>query len=144
MPSYLLDTNVLSELVRPQPAPAVVSFVSETTGLWLSAVVLHELAFGAASVVDSSRRLRLEAWHSAVKYRYKGRIIGIDETIAEMAWRLRGYVSTLGRTLGPLDALLAATALTRSHVLATRNIRDFAYLDMKLYDPWKPEGTARQ
>lgn len=136
MASYLLDTNVLSELIRPQPSTAVLSFLSGSTDLWLSVVVLHEISYGATSVADANRQIKLETWLEAVKVHYKGRIIGIDDSIAEIAGRLRGYASSRGRTLAPLDSLIAATAMTRSHTLATRNTRDFDYLNMNLYDPW--------
>lgn len=136
MVSYLLDTNVISELVRPHPSPPVLSFLSESPDLWLSVIALHEISFGAASVADVRRQTRLETWIEAIKARYRGRIIDIDGSIAETAGRLRGYASSRGRTLAPLDSLIAATAATCSHVLATRNIRDFDYLNMKLHDPW--------
>ncbi|HLH49092.1 MAG TPA: type II toxin-antitoxin system VapC family toxin [Roseiarcus sp.] len=137
MASYLIDTNVISELVRPQPSSAVLSFLAEAADLWLSVIALHEISFGATSVANIGRQTKLETWLEAIKTRYRGRIIGVDESIAETAGRLRGYASSLGRVLAPLDSLIAATAVTRSHVLATRNIRDFDYLSMKLHDPWR-------
>ena len=136
MASYLLDTNVLSELTRPQPSTAVLSFLAASTDLWLSVVVLHEISYGATNIADANRQIKLETWLEIVKVHYKGRIIGIDDSIAEIAGRLRGYASSRGRALAPLDSLIAATAMTRSHVLATRNTRDFDYLEMNLYDPW--------
>ena len=136
MASYLLDTNVLSELMRPQPSVAVLSFLSGSTDLWLSVIVLHEISYGAANIADSNRQIKLEAWLASIKVHYKGRIIGIDQSIAEIAGRLRAQASSRGRVLAPLDSLIAATAMTRSHVLATRNVRDFDYLNMNLYDPW--------
>jgi toxin FitB len=136
MASYLLDTNVLSEVVRPNPSRAVLSFLSGPTDLWLSAIVLHEISHGASRITDESREIGLQAWIESVKVKFKGRIIGVDESIAEMAGRLRGYASKRGRALAPLDSLVAATAMTRSHVLATRNLRDFDYLSVSLYDPW--------
>jgi hypothetical protein len=136
MASYLLDTNVVSELIRPAPSATVLTFLSGTTDLWLSVVVLHEISFGAARLADASRKIRLEGWLESVKVQYKGRIISIDESIAETAGRLRGYASSRGRSLAPLDSIMAATAMTRSHVLTTRNVHDFDYLSVNLYDPW--------
>jgi predicted nucleic acid-binding protein len=136
MASYLLDTNVLSEVVRPIPSRGVLSFLSGPTDLWLSVITLHEISYGASRIADASREIRLQAWIESVKVKFKGRIIGVDESIAEMAGRLRGYASKRGRVLVPLDSLVAATAMTRSHILATRNVRDFDYLSVSLYDPW--------
>jgi predicted nucleic acid-binding protein len=138
MASFLLDTNVLSEIIRPQPSDSVLSFLSTSEDLWLSVVALHEISYGATRLSDHDRQIRLEAWLQSLKVQYKGRIIDVDETIAETAGRLRGYGAARGRVLAPLDSLIAATAMTRSHVLATRNIRDFDYLNMDLCDPWTP------
>jgi toxin FitB len=136
MASYLLDTNVLSEITRPNPSPAVSSFLLDSINLWLSVVVVYEISFGAARVAEPGRRLKLETWLESMKVRYKGRIIGIDGSIAEMAGRLRGFASLQGRSLATLDSLIAATAVINSHMLATRNVRDFEFLGIRLYDPW--------
>ena len=136
MVSYLLDTNVLSEAVRPKPSQNVLSFLSGETDLWLSVVVLHEIAYGAARVGDRSRQIGLQIWIDSIKVRFKGRIINVDEGIAETAGRLRGLALLRGRTLESLDSLIAATAMARSHTLATRNTRDFESLNVALRDPW--------
>jgi hypothetical protein len=104
--------------------------------LWLSVVALHEVAYGVARITDLSRQAALETWVNSVKARFKGRIIGIDGAIAETAGRLRGLASLRGRTLAPLDSLVAATAVICLHTLAKRNIRDFEHLDMALRNPW--------
>jgi len=136
MGSYLLDTNVLSEIVKQQPSRSVESFLSREADLWLSVVVLHEFSYGVSRVAEVARQLKLQTWIESVKARFRGRIIEVDEVIAETAGRLRGFASSRGHTLAPLDSLIAATALTGSHTLATRNIRDFEYLGMGLHDPW--------
>jgi toxin FitB len=136
MASYLLDTNVLSEAVRPQPSKRVESFLSTESDLWLSVVALHEISYGVARVADPNRQIKLQTWIGSVKFRFVGRTIDVDGPIAEMAGRLRGYASSRGRVLEPLDSLVAATAAISSLVLATRNIRDFEYLNLNLHDPW--------
>jgi len=136
MASYLLDTNVLSEAVRPKPSKNVLSFLFAETDLWLSVVVLHEIAYGAARVADRDRQVGLQVWIDSIKVRFRSRIINVDEGIAEIAGRLRGLAVLRGRTLDALDSLLAATAITRSLTLATRNTKDFEYLNIALHDPW--------
>jgi|SRR5271156_3154157 len=136
MTSYLVDTNVVSETIRAAPSPMVDAFLRHETDLWLSVVALHELTYGVTHVADPARHLKLTAWIATLTNRFRGRIINVDEAIAEMAGRLRAYASSRGRTLEPLDSLMAATAMVNSYTLLTRNIRDFEYLNMPLRNPW--------
>jgi toxin FitB len=134
--AYLLDTNVLSEVVRPTPDHRVTRFLVDELDLWLSVVSLHELSFGASRIADPIRRHRLMMWIESLKFRFRGRMIPVDEVIAESAGRARGYAAMRGFIVGPLDGLIAATALIRSMTLATRNIRDFKNLDVVTFNPW--------
>lgn len=136
MTKFLIDTNVISELVRPAPDSHVLKFFARESDLWLSVITLHELSFGAARIADSSRRDCLTAWIESVRARFRGRLVAVDEAIAESAGRARGRAASQGRTLAPLDALIAATAQGRSLTLATRNLRDFAALNVVAIDPW--------
>jgi toxin FitB len=135
--AFLLDTNVISEIVRPAPEPRVLKFLARESDLWLSVVSLHELSWGAARIGQNGRRRRLSAWIDSIKARFRGRLISIAETIAEIAGRAGGQAALEGRAVAPLDALIAATAVSRSMVLATRNGRDFERLDVSPYDPWR-------
>jgi predicted nucleic acid-binding protein len=127
----------LSEIVRPRPTPKVEAFLAREGDLWLSVIALHEFAYGLAGVVDATRRARLGAWVASIKISFRGRIIDVDEPIAETAGLLRASSASRGRPLAPLDSLIAATALLHSKTLATRNARDFAHLDMDLVNPWE-------
>ena len=136
MRPVLLDTNVLSELVRAQPDERVTAFVGNVASPLISALTLHELTFGAARSDDPARRERLMAWIETVRTRFAGRIIDVDPDVAEIAGRLRAGASLAGRPADPLDALIAASALVRDAVIATRNVRDFEPLGVELVDPW--------
>ena len=142
MTAFLVDTNVLSELVRPSPDREVLKFLAVETDLWLSVVTLHELAYGAERVKDLARRHRLAAWIETIKVRFKERLIAIDAPIAENAGRARAKAAAEGRVVDPLDALIAATAQTRSLTLATRNVRDFEAFDIIVTDPWCQTGPG--
>ena len=85
---------------------------------------------------DADRRRHLTTWLESVRIRFKGRLIGIDEAIAESAGRARAHTAMRGRTVSPLDALIAATAQARSMTLATRNVGDFVSLEVATFDPW--------
>jgi toxin FitB len=132
----LLDTNVLSELVRPQPDERVTAFVGTVASPLISVLTLHELTFGAARSGDPARRERLMAWIETVRTRFAGRIVDVDPDVAEIAGRLRAAASLAGRPADPIDALIAASALVRDAVIATRNVRDFEPLGADVVDPW--------
>jgi toxin FitB len=134
--AFLLDTSILSETVRAAPEPRVLRFLAREGDLWISVVSLHELSYGAARISETGRRSRFSAWVDSVRARFKTRMISIDETIAESAGRARGLAALEGRAVAPLDSLIAATAISRAMILATRNGRDFERLNVSLYDPW--------
>ena len=136
MTAFLLDTNVVSELVRPAPNPGVLRFLSNEGDFWLSVITLHELAYGAALIRDSVRRTRIEGWIEAIKSRFAGRLIGIDGPIAEWAGRARAAAAANGRVITPLDSLIGATAQIRALTVATRNTRDFEPLAVVAVNPW--------
>ena len=136
MRPVLLDTNVLSELVRPRPDPRVAAYVTDLAAPLVSALTLHELTYGAARSRDPARRERLMAWIDAVRRRFAGRVVDVDADVAEIAGRLRAAVSLEGRAADPIDALIAASALVRGAAVATRNVHDFEPLGVDLVDPW--------
>jgi predicted nucleic acid-binding protein len=133
---WLVDTNVISELVRPRPAAKVVAFLEQTAGLHLSVITLHEIAYGADRAPDPVRRAKLTAWLGQLAHNFADRIIAVDTGIAERAGRLRAAADALGRPSDPLDALIAATALERSLMVATRDIDGFRGFGTELHDPW--------
>ena len=138
MSGILLDTNVLSELVRPKPDPKVQAFVRVQTDPLISALTIHEIVFGAERATDPARRTKLIAWVAAIQSQFAGRIVDIDVNVAEQAGRLRASAASQGSNTDPIDALIAACAISRSAAIATRNVRDFAPLGVTIVDPWAP------
>ncbi len=136
MSAFLIDTNVVSELVRPAPDPRVLAFLERERDLWLSVLSLHELSYGAARLSDSNRRRRITAWLASIRRQFKGRWIDVDEEIATQAGRARAEAAAAGRTVTPMDSMIAATASSRSLTLATRNLRDFETIAVATFDPW--------
>lgn len=136
MSGWLVDTNVVSELVKPKPATAVVAFVERASGLHLSVISLHELAYGTDRAPDPKRRAKLTAWMNGLRQSFSDRIIAVDAGIAERAGRIRAAADALGRPADPLDALIAATALERGLRIATRNVDDFRHLGAEIANPW--------
>ena len=136
MRSVLLDTNVLSELVRQRPEPRVVAYVKSQPNALVSVLTLHELAYGAARVDDEARRTALEGWLAGIRGRFAASVVAVDAAIAERAGRIRAEADRRGRGCDVLDVLIAATALERDALVATRNVRHFETLDVDAVDPW--------
>jgi toxin FitB len=136
MTKMLLDTNVLSELVRPKHDSKVQAFVRAQIDPLISALTIHELVFGAERASDPARRAKLIAWITAIQSQFAGRIVDIDVDVAEQAGRLRANTASQGANTDPIDALIAACAVVRGAAVATRNIRDFASLGVIVIDPW--------
>ena len=136
MTRVLLDTNVLSELVRPRPAPRIQAFVRAQTDPLISVLTLHEIAYGSERAPVPARRARLIAWVAAIRSQFAGRIVDINADIAEQPGRLRAAAAAKGKPADPLDALIAASALARSAIVATRHVRDFDAFGVSIVDPW--------
>jgi len=131
-----LDTNVLSELVRPKPEPKVQDFVRAQVDPLISALTIHEIVFGADRARDPARRAKLTAWVAAIRRQFAGRIVEIDADVAEQAGRLRATAMAQGAPADPIDALIATCALTRGTAVATRNVADFVPFGVTPIDPW--------
>lgn len=134
--SYLIDTNVLSELRRKTPDPDVVAWFSQrpSTTLYLSVLTLGEIRKGIETVADPLRRQSLIDWlETDLPSFFIGRILDVDGAVADRWGRL---IAAAGRPLPAIDSLLAATALEHDLVLVTRNSKDFAGLPVQVFNPW--------
>ena len=143
MSGFLLDTNVVSELVRPAPAPAVLHWVEarQAADLFLSAVTIGELVHGVARLPDGRRRRRLLRWvRRDLARQFEGRILPLDQATAEIWGELMAAVEWRGRPQPVIDAQIAATAAVRGLTLATRHVRyfgGFAEHGVSVVDPWQ-------
>ena len=137
--TYLLDTCVVSELVKPGPDETVVAWMARVPdeACHLSVITVGELAKGAARLPPSAKRVRLERWIGELISQYGVRIIPVDASIARRWGRLSGELSRKGITTLVGDGLIAATALVHGLRLATRNIADFKPFGVEIVDPWK-------
>lgn len=133
---FVIDTNIVSELTRPQPQPSVVAFLGTEADLYLSVIVFHELEYGIECTRDADRRVKLQTFAAMLRAKFAGRIIDVEIAVSEAAGRLRGFEKARGRVLAELDALIAATALIKGATLVTRNVKDFAGLEIPLFNPW--------
>ena len=137
MTAYLLDANVVSELTRDAPHPRVIAFLAGRNEVWLSAIVMHELAYGLQLLPTGDRSRRLRAMLSEIVSKYEDRILPLDREASEWSARFRAQSRRSGRVLDLGDALIAGTAKAHGLSLATRNIADFAGLDVAVANPWE-------
>lgn len=134
--SYLIDSNVLSELRRKSPDPGVVNWFSQRppATLHLSVLTLGEIRKGIDGIGDDSRRQSLIDWlETDLPTFFTGRILSVDGAVADRWGRL---IAATERPLPAIDCLLAATALEHDLVLVTRNVKDFAGLPVQIFNPW--------
>lgn len=139
MSGYLLDTNVVSELSKLAPHPAIVTFLDVEDDLWLSVIVLEELSLGVRLLPEGRRRDGLRAWLFQLLSNFVERILPIDRPEAQQAaaFQAQAQAQRSGRVLQLADALIAGTAMTHDLTVATRNTRDFDGLGIHVVDPWQ-------
>jgi predicted nucleic acid-binding protein len=136
--NYLLDTNVLSETVRPHPDAGVLRWLEAAPQerLYISALTFGELRKGVSLLSEGKKRQNLLHWleHELAGW-FEGKILAVDKDVADK-W---GFcLAQIGRTLPAIDSLIAATALTHNLVLVTRNIKDFEGIaGLEVLNPWE-------
>jgi len=136
---FLLDTNVISELVKANPAPKVTRWIENTdeTLLYLSVLTLGEIRKGISFLPQSRRRVALEAWLDYdLSLRFSDRILPIDKQVADRWGRIADSAAAKKSPLPVIDGLFAATAQHHSLTLVTRNTRDIAATGVPAFDPW--------
>lgn len=140
MKGFLLDTNVISELVTRRPEPNVSQWVEETdeTLLHLSVLTLGEIRKGVASLPHARRRAELETWlNKGLRSRFAGRILAIDAEVADRWGHVAAQARSMNIPLPVIDGLLAATALEHDLTFVTRNTADVVGIGVLLLNPWE-------
>jgi toxin FitB len=136
---YLLDTNIVSDLRRPSritPSAERWFQVVPNTQIFISSISIFEIQHGIVALRrrDPPRATHLQRWfETAVLATFIGRIIPLDTEAA-----LKGAELHVGRSRIVADRLIAAIALARGMTVVTRNVKDFAPLGVKTFDPFKP------
>jgi toxin FitB len=133
---FLIDTNVISELIKPRPSSKVVEWIDahDEQLFHLSVLTLGEIRRGIVQLPSGRRRTDLAAWLSGdLLTRFAGRILAIDQEVAD---RWGHLASAKGATVPVIDGLLAATALQHNLTLVTRNTKDMARTGVGLFNPW--------
>lgn len=134
----VLDTNVLSELMRRQPSVAVVSWLDrQSDPLWITCITVHEIEFGIARLRDEMRRNVLrEAFNRALAEVVDPRVLLFDSEAAREAGAISALRERVGRPIHIADSQIAGIVRCNSATLATRDLGDFEGLDLDLINPW--------
>jgi predicted nucleic acid-binding protein len=135
---FLLDTNAVSEWVKPRPNPGVIDWMemADEDRIFISVISLAELRYGVERMAAARRRSQLERWlQDELPLRFESRVLPVDNTVAEAWGRTVSRAEAAGRPIGAMDAFLAATAETHQLTLVTRNVSDFPLLKAVL-NPW--------
>lgn len=136
---YLLDTCLISELVKKEPNPAVVNWLDEQDEqkFFLSVLNLGELQKGISKLPDGAKKEELQTWVALdLVERFTGRILDLDLETALCWGRLQGETEQAGEKLPVMDSLIAATAAAHGLIVVTRNVRDIERCKVKVFNPW--------
>jgi hypothetical protein len=139
---YLLDTCVVSELVKKEPHPSVISWLDtgDESRMYLSVLTIGELIKGITRLPDGAKREKLQSWVSNdLTLRFGQRLVEID---AEVAWAwgaLLGEAEKRGEKLPVVDSLIAVSASVHGLIVVTRNVQDMVRCQAKVFNPWESQ-----
>ena len=138
--NYLLDTCVISEFVKPKPEKRVLEWLNslDSDRAFLSVVTLGEIQRGISIKPASNRRTELEEWlNNQLVMQFGGRILSLDSDIFVTWGQMSAALKVKGRPMDVMDSLIAATAIHHKMALVTRNVSDFADVDLSIFNPWE-------
>ena len=137
----LLDTNVLSEVLKPAPSDAVVRWLAaqEASEVFISAITQAEMLCGVEVLPAGRRKSR---WAAAIAQifaeEFQGRVLAFDEDAARAFAKIVAGRDAVGWAISQFDAMIAAIARVRGAAVATRNVEDFRDCGVRVVDPWRP------
>ena len=137
--SFLLDTNAVSEWVKPFPNSGLISWLEEVDEdrVFLSVATLTELRYGIERLAVGNKRRKLEDWlDNELPLRFEKRILTIDSAVADACGKMVAQRDAQGRPIEAMDAFIAATAEVFHLTLVTRNVSDFSRTVDSILDPW--------
>lgn len=136
--NYLLDTCVISELVKVTPNRSVTDWLHDTPTerLYISVITVGEIRKGLTKLPDSKKKDLLTNWLNRLLEDYQKRILTIDLTVAENWGVIQGKAEKKGLVMPTIDGLIAAIAYTHNLALVTRNVSDFEASGIPIKNPW--------
>jgi predicted nucleic acid-binding protein len=141
----IVDTNVVAEVMKPSPAPAVVTWLNaqDSVSLFLTAITVGEIRYGLRIMPKGQRRHAIErGFDQIIANAFAGRILAFDEHAATHYGEVMARRKEIGRPLGVPDGQIAAIARLHSFAIATRNVRDFFECGIEIVNPFIPPAPA--
>lgn len=136
---YILDTNIISELINSNPNQKVLNFLNtlKEKDIYLSSIRIGEIYFGVQKIPHGKKQKKLLAWvEDQLLSGFHNKVIDIDTDVMLHWALLANTLKTKGTPLPIMDSLIAATCLTKKFTLVTRNEKDFTNIDIKIIDPF--------
>jgi len=136
---YLLDTCVISEVIKSRPNKKVIEWLKEQeeSNLYLSVLTFGEIEKGIEKSVNEERKMKLKLWvEEDLKQRFENRILPIDLQVATKWGEVQGKSEVIGKALPAIDGLIATTGLINNCVVVTRNTSDMQQNSAELFNPW--------
>lgn len=139
--NYLLDTCVISEILKPAPGSRVMMWINSIPSerLFLCSITIGEIRRGLTKLPESKKKERLTDWLNTLLENYQDRIHSIDITVAENWGIMQGKAENEGMPMSSIDSLIAATSYTHNLILVTRNEEDFQASKLSIINPWNDE-----
>lgn len=138
--NYLLDTCVVSELIKPQGNEIVLEWIKNTeeSCLFLSVLTIGEIHKGIAKLSESRRKQELQFWiDNDLKKRFKGRIVEVNQEIAIKWGDIQGEAEKEGKKMPVIDSLIAASAIINDFTLVTRNVKNVEPSGCEVLNLWE-------
>jgi toxin FitB len=135
----VLDTNVLSEVLRPVPEPRVLTWLANqsSSALFTTTVTRGEILYGIWLMPAGARRQRFwDATQIIFSEDFAGRVLSFDNDAADAFAEIAASRKSIGKPISQFDAMIAAVVRSRGATLATRNVKDFVDCDIEIVDPW--------
>ncbi|MBD2360828.1 type II toxin-antitoxin system VapC family toxin [Anabaena minutissima FACHB-250] len=137
--NYILDTNIISELISPQPNQKVIGWLKglEAKQTFLSVITIGEIRKGIEKLPESLRKKNIQDWfENELLVQFEERILPLDLSVILLWGELVGELEKKGRKLPPLDSLIAATTKYYNYTLVTRNEKDFSGIEIVVFNPF--------
>ena len=138
--NYLLDTCVISELIKPKPSSTVIKWLRscQEESLFLSSLTIGEIQKGISKLPDSRKRKKLQGWlDSELTQRFDRRIIGIDFKVAQKWGEIQASSEIAGTKIPVIDSLIASIGIVYDMTVVTRNTGDMKNSGVRLFNPWE-------
>jgi predicted nucleic acid-binding protein len=136
----VLDTNVISTLMTEAPDPRVIAWLNlqRRDAIWTNALTLYEMRFGIEDLPDGKRKTGLMArLDNFLEYNISRRVLNFDSAAAHEAAKLEADRARKGKSIDKMDTMIAGIAIANRAAIATRNVRHFADIDVKVINPWE-------